>query len=173
MGVNPTPLPIVNSESIKPDDVEGSFVAIKASFDNILSFLERIREAVFDSSTSDSLGASLQNLAGRAKDTYTFQIGTPKVPTEPAYSAVPLDAVADGTVVDVYVKGQAAAKGTVTISVTVGGTEVGPISIATGGTTGSASPSKAIAKRDSIVVKVTAAPDDPGLDDCVVMVSVT
>ena len=180
MGVTPTPLPIVELKDIKGEDVEGSFRAIKASLENILVFLERIREVVFDSSTTDSLGAQISNLASRPKDTYTFPIGTPAVtptgPDDPGYAVVPLDAVFDGTVVEVYARGQKAAKGPITIQVLLAGTVLATLAVTAGQSSVAVTenfPNKGeVKKRQSIKVKVTAAPEDPGFDDAVVMVMV-
>lgn len=92
-----TPTPLPSMATLRLDDP-----AVKTAFENLVIYLSRTRDVLYDSSTTDSLGSAIAGLQGRSKDIYTFGIpGTVGV-TEPDTMglSLPHRVVADSTVLE-------------------------------------------------------------------------
>jgi hypothetical protein len=162
----PPPLPIVTQETENPEKV-------RETFTNLLIYLRRISRTIFDSSVTDTLGAQIAGIQARPKDIYTFPLGSPtKTPEEPGYAVTPLDAVADGALIEAYARGQKPAEGTIAIQVYAAGNAIGLLGINEGADRARVGLSGSVTKGDQIKLVVLDAPDSPGFDDAVVQVMV-
>jgi hypothetical protein len=153
----PTPLPRIETLRIEE-------AVTKDALDQILIYLQRTRSVLFDSSTEDALGASLAALSGRAKDIYTFALGTPVVSADPPLTA--LEAVADSSMQEARVRFETAPGDQVTIDITVDGETRGTLSVP-GGTqvVSITSFTNAGLTKDAVIRPVvTAVSGDSGLD---------
>jgi hypothetical protein len=163
----PTPLPIVTSRTEDPDK-------IRETFQNLLIYLRRTRAVLFDTSVTDNLTAQLSAIGERPKDIYTFGLGTVvTTPDEPGYAVTPLDAVADGTIVEAYARGQKPAEGPIAIQVVVNGAAIALLGVDEGADRKRIGIGKGITKGDQIRVVVMEAPSPAGFDDAVIQVMVS
>jgi hypothetical protein len=120
-----------------------------------------------------ALAARVAALESRAKDIYTFPLGTVAVTEDlPGYAISPLEVAANGTVQEVKFYGQTPAVGAITVQVAVGAVLVATLTVPDGGLRATALPGIAVLKDQRIAVAVVAAEDEPGLDDAVVQVLV-
>lgn len=119
-----TPTPLPTMATLRLDDP-----AVKTAFENLTIYLSRTRDVLFDSSTTDSLGAAVAALQGRPKDIYTFVLGVPSLTGPPLLG---LDAVAASTILEARLSFRVAPTASVTVSVTVGDASVGSVTVAAG-----------------------------------------
>jgi hypothetical protein len=121
---------------------------------------------------------TLTGLSARAKDVYTFVVGTPALTqADPGYAAVPLDVVADGALLEIRAKAQTPVTGPVTILVAVDATILPALSLFTGDVLASVTTGfpadGAVTKGQTLKVGVTQVPvGEPGGADLVVQVFV-